>query len=80
MSFTTAELFPEVRNWPALESEDEEEVYTVNLNGDEAGPEDDAVCRRNSDTQQEDTDAGFEKDVGDNICRLARPPELEAKH
>jgi hypothetical protein len=62
-----------------LESEDEEEVYTVNLNSDEAGPEDHAVYRRNSNTQQEDTNAEFEEDVGDNVGRFAGPPELEAK-
>lgn len=62
-----------------MESEDDEEVYTVNLNGDEAGPEDDAVYTRNSNTQQEDTDTEFEEDVGDNVGRFAGPPELEAK-
>jgi hypothetical protein len=62
-----------------LESEDEEEVYTVNLNGDEAGPEDDAVCTRNSNTQQEDIDTKFKEDFGDNVGRFAGPPKLEAK-
>jgi hypothetical protein len=62
-----------------LESEDEEEVYTVNLNGDKAGPENDAVYTRNSNAQQEDSDTELEKDVGDNVGRLAGPPELEVK-
>jgi hypothetical protein len=59
MSFATTELLPEERDRPALEGEDEEEVYTVHLDGDEAGPEDNAVCRLNSNTQQEDTNAAF---------------------
>jgi hypothetical protein len=69
--FTAAKLFPEEGNWPALESKDEEEVDTVYLDGDEAGPEDDAVRAVDSNPKQEDSDTELEEDVGDNVSRFA---------
>jgi hypothetical protein len=79
VSFTATKLLPEVRDWPALEGEDEEEVHTVYLDGNEAGPEDDAVYAFNSNSEQENTDAEFEEDVRDYVGRFARPPELKVK-
>lgn len=76
VSLAATELLPEVGYRPALEGKDEEEVYTVHLDGDEAGPEDDAVGAVNGDPEQEDTDAEFEEDVGDNVGWFAAPPPL----
>jgi hypothetical protein len=76
VSLAAAELLPEVGDGPALEGKDEEEVYTVHLDGDEASPEDNTVRAVNGDPEQEDADAEFEEDVGDNVGRFTAPPPL----
>jgi hypothetical protein len=37
-------LFPKERHRPALEGEDEEEVYAIHFNGDEGHPKDYPMC------------------------------------
>lgn len=69
-------MLPEEGNRPALEGEDEEEVHAVYLDSKQRSPENDAMNSLLGDAQQEDTDAGFEKDVRDNISRFAGPPPL----
>ena len=76
MAFTTAKLFPEERDRPALECKEEEEVHAVNLDDEQSNPDDGAVGFFNGDTQQKDADAGFEKKVRSNVSRLAGPPPL----
>lgn len=76
VAFTTAELFPEEGNRPTLEGEDEEEVHTVYLDGKQGSPKNDAMGFPLGYAQQKDTDAGFEKDVRDNVGRFAGPPPL----
>ena len=76
VAFAAAKLFPEERDRPALECEEEEEVHAVNLDDDQGNPNDGAVNFFNGDTQQEDADAGFEEDVRSDVCGLARPPPL----
>lgn len=50
MAFAAAELFPEERDRPALEGEEEEEVHTVYLNDDQGDPKNDAMGSLNGDT------------------------------
>lgn len=76
MAFAAAELLPEEGNRPALEGEDKEEVHAVQLDSNQRTPEDNAMGSLMSDTQQENADAGFEKDVRNNIGRFAGPPPL----
>ena len=76
MAFTTAKLFPEERDRPALEGEDEEEVHAVELDGDQGGPKNGAMGSVNGDTQQEDADAHLEEKIRSNVSRLACPPPL----
>jgi hypothetical protein len=63
-----------------LEGEDEEEVDTIGLDGDEGNPKNDAVRSLDSNSKQEDTNAGFEEDIRDNISRFAGPPPLVTEH
>jgi hypothetical protein len=51
VAFAAAKLFPEERNRPALEGENEEEVHAVYLDGDQGDPKNDAVSSINGDTQ-----------------------------
>lgn len=76
VAFAAAKLFPEERDWPALEGEEEEEVHAVYLNNDQGDPKNDAVSSLNGDTQQEDADAELEENVRSNVCRFTRPPPL----
>lgn len=69
-------MLPEEGNRPTLEGEDEEEVHAVYLDGKQGSPKNDAMSSPLSDAQQEDTDAGFEKDVRNDIGRFAGPPPL----
>jgi len=76
VSFAAAKLFPEERDRPALEGEDEEEVHAVYLDGDEGDPKNHAMGSILGDAQQEDADAHLEEDVRNDVCRLASPPPL----
>jgi hypothetical protein len=76
VAFAAAELLPEERDRPALEGKNEEEVQAVELDDDQSDPKNGAMSSVNGDTQQEDADAEFEKDVRDNVSRLASPPPL----
>jgi hypothetical protein len=80
LALSTAELLPEEGYRPALEGEDEEEVNTVGLDGDEGNPKNDAVRSLDSNSKQENTNAGFEEDIRDNISRFAGPPPLVTEH
>ena len=59
-----------------MEGEEEEEVHAVDLDDDQGDPKNGAVSSLNGDTQQEDADAEFEKNVRSNVCRFASPPPL----
>jgi hypothetical protein len=76
LAFAATELLPEERDRPALEGKDEEEVHAVELDGDQGGPENDAMSSVNGNTQQEDADAALEEEVRSNVSRLASPPPL----
>jgi hypothetical protein len=76
VSFAAAELFPEERNRPALEGEDEEEVHAVYLDDNQGDPKDGAMSPILGDAQQEDADAEFEEDIRNNVGGLASPPPL----
>lgn len=69
-------MFPEVVDWPTLEGENEEETEAVCLYSDESCPEDDAVGSLDCDSEQKDTDAALQEDIGHNVCWLAGPPPL----
>jgi hypothetical protein len=76
VAFAAAKLFPEERDRPALECEEEEEVHAVKLDDDQGNPNNGAVSFFNGDTQQKDADAELEKDIRNDVCRLAGPPPL----
>jgi hypothetical protein len=76
LAFAATELLPEERDRPALEGKDEEEVHAVELDSDQGGPKNDAMCSVNGNTQQEDADAALEEEVRSNVSRLASPPPL----
>lgn len=77
LALAAAKLVPEVTYGVALEDEEEQEEDTVNLNGKEARPEDDAVDTVDGDSQQEDADTEFEKYTGDDVGWFASPPPLD---
>jgi hypothetical protein len=76
VAFAAAKLFPEERDRPALECEEEEEVHAVNLDDDQGNPNNGAVNLFNGDTQQKNADAGFEENVRSDVGGLAGPPPL----
>jgi len=76
VSFAASELFPEERDRPALEGEDEEEVHAVYLDGNKGDPKNHAMGSILGDAQQEDADAHLEEDIRNNVCGLASPPPL----
>lgn len=76
LALAASELFPEVTYRVTLEDEEEQEEDTVDLNGEEARPEDYAVNTVDGDSQQEDADTEFEKDTGDDVGWFTSPPPL----
>lgn len=62
--------------WDALEQEDEEEEYAVELGDGEVDVEDHAVCSVDAEAQQHDADAGFDGHATDDEDGFTEPPEL----
>jgi hypothetical protein len=80
VSFTTAELFPEMTDGPALKGEEQQEEDAIEFDRDDGDPEYDPVGSFDGYPEQEDTDTRFEAKIGEYVGRLAAPPPLQPMH